>query len=184
MSKMNILEEVKAVYRAADCLYTPPQVEAALDQLAQEITVTLNSHNPLLLCCMVGGLVPCGCLLPRLDFPLQLDYVHVTRYRGGTRGGELVWYHKPAVPLHNRVVLLVDDILDEGHTLAALLEYCRSEGAAAYSAVLVDKIHTRKCNVKADFAGLRTEDRYLFGYGMDYKEYLRNAPGIYALKDG
>jgi hypoxanthine phosphoribosyltransferase len=178
----DILKEIKSVYTEADCLYTQPQVEAALDRLAGEITTRLSNHNPLLLCCMVGGIIPCGCLLPRLNFPLQLDYVHVTRYQGAIEGGPLRWLRKPMIPLRNRVVLVVDDILDEGHTLAAILEYCRGEGAIAYSAVLVDKLRDRKHGSLADFVGLRTDNRYLFGYGMDYKEYLRNAPGIYAVK--
>lgn len=178
----NILEEITSVYREADTLYTRPQVETAFNELAARITGELGPYNPLLLCCMVGGIIPCGYLLPRLDFPLQLDYIHATRYQGATEGGQLYWQHKPSVSLRGRVVLVIDDILDEGHTLAAILEYCRQEGAEPYSAVLVDKQHDRKRGELADFTGLRAEDRYLFGFGMDYKEYLRNAPGIYALK--
>jgi hypoxanthine phosphoribosyltransferase len=178
----DILKEIQSVYSEANCLYAQPQVEAALDQLAREITAKLSTHNPLLLCCMIGGIIPCGCLLPRLSFPLQLDYIHVTRYQGEIEGGALRWLHKPMVSLRDRVVLVIDDILDEGHTLAAILEYCRGEGAIAYSAVLVDKLRDRKYGSLADFVGLRADNRYLFGYGMDYKEYLRNIPGIYALK--
>lgn len=178
----DILEEITSVYSEADCLYTQAQVEAALDRLAREITLELHTHNPLLLCCMIGGIIPCGRLLPRLNFPLQLDYVHVTRYQGALEGGDLHWQHKPTVPLRGRVALVVDDILDEGYTLAAILEYCRQKGATPYSAVLVDKLHDRKHGKSADFVGLKASDRYLFGYGMDYKEYLRNAPGIYAPK--
>lgn len=180
---MGDLAEIQSVYSEADRLYSQPQVEAALDQMAGKITTKLGTQNPLLLCCMVGGVIPCGCLLPRLDFPLQLDYIHVTRYQGATEGGELRWLRKPVVPLRDRVVLVVDDILDEGHTLAAIMEYCREEGAIAYSAVLVDKLRDRKQGSAADFVGLETANRYLFGYGMDYKEYLRNAPGIYAVKE-
>lgn len=176
------LEQIQLLYSEADRLYTQSQVEAALDRLAGEITAELSRHNPLLLCCMVGGMIPCGCLLPRLDFPLQLDYIHVTRYQGATEGGALHWLRKPRVSLRDRVVLIVDDILDEGHTLTAIREYCQGEGAKVYSAVLVDKRHGRKQGAPADFVGLETGDRYLFGYGMDYKEYLRNAPGIYAVK--
>lgn len=178
----DILKEIAAVYREADLLYTQTQVEAAYDRLAEQITKELNAHNPLVLCCMVGGIIPCGHLLPRLDFPLQLDYIHVTRYQGTIEGGRLCWRHRPTIPLRGRVVLVIDDILDEGYTLAALLEYCRQEGATPYSAVLVDKRHSRKQGELANFVGLRADDRYLFGSGMDYKEYLRNAPGIYALK--
>ncbi|SCZ59585.1 hypoxanthine-guanine phosphoribosyltransferase [Thiohalomonas denitrificans] len=175
--------EAERVYREADCLYTLEQVEAAVDRMAGEITERLHDRNPLILCVLTGALIPTGNLLPRLDFPLHIDYVHATRYQGNTSGAELDWIVRPATPLSGRVVLVVDDILDEGITLAAIIDECRRAGAAeVYSAVLVEKRHERKNGLKADYIGLEVEDRYVFGYGMDYKSYLRNAPGIFAVK--
>lgn len=170
-------------YRTAELLYSEQDVEAALDGMAGQITAQLADSNPLLLCVLTGGIIPTGKLTTRLDFPLQLDYLHATRYRGATRGGELNWIAHPSISLRDRVVLIIDDILDEGTTLAAIIEHCRDEGARhVYSAVLIDKRHDRKFhNIKADFTGLEVPDRYVFGYGMDYKDYLRNAPGIYAV---
>lgn len=178
------LEQVRAVYADSDQLYTVTQVEAALDNMAADITEQLGDKNPLILCVLTGGIVPAGQLLTRLDFPLLLDYLHATRYRGETRGGELHWIAHPRTSLQDRVILVVDDILDEGYTLAAILEHCHQAGAKeVYSAVLVEKLHDRKPQgLKADFIGLTVPDRYVFGYGMDYHEYLRNAPGIYAVK--
>jgi hypoxanthine phosphoribosyltransferase len=171
-------------YRTADLLHPKQAVEAALDRMAAQITAQLADSNPLLLCVLTGGIIPTGQLTTRLDFPLQLDYLHATRYRGATRGGELNWIAHPSISLRDRVVLVIDDILDEGTTLAAIIEHCRDEGASqVYSAVLVDKLHDRKHHhMKADFTGLEVPDRYVFGYGMDYKDYLRNAPGIYAVQ--
>ncbi|NIP74397.1 MAG: hypoxanthine-guanine phosphoribosyltransferase [Gammaproteobacteria bacterium] len=176
--------DAQAVLRESDCLYTGEQVEAALDGMARAITAGLRDTNPVLLCVMNGGLVPTGKLVTRLEFPLQIDYVHATRYRGNTTGRELNWVARPHVDLADRVVLVVDDILDEGLTLAAIVAYCREHGAReVYSAVLVEKLHERKGGiVHADFVGLQCEDRYVFGYGMDYKGFLRNARGIYAVK--
>ncbi len=177
-------EHAVQVYEQADVLYTEAQVEGALDRMAEAITGALADQDPLLLCVMLGGLVPTGKLLSRLAFPLQLDYVHATRYEGTTQGGELRWVAEPQCDLNGRTVLLVDDILDEGHTLAAIHQACRTLGAArVQSAVLVEKRHARKADYQADFVGLEVEDRYVFGYGMDYKGYLRNAPGIYAVAD-
>jgi hypoxanthine phosphoribosyltransferase len=87
--------------------------------------------------------------------------------------------------LRDRTVLVVDDILDEGLTLAAIVDFCRQQGArAVYSAVLVEKVHDRKsAAVEADFIGIKVEDRYVFGYGMDYHGYLRNVRGIYAVSE-
>lgn len=168
----------------ADCLYRAEEVEAALDDMASRITRALAKKNPLLICIMHGGTVPFGKLLPKLQFPLQVDYVHVTRYRERLHGGELHWIVGPRVPPRGRVVLLVDDILDEGTTLVAIEERFRAEGAAdVQKAVLVVKNRPRARDVKVEFAGLEVPNRYVFGYGMDYKGYLRNAPGIYAERE-
>lgn len=176
-------QQAEQVYREADCLYSRAEVEAAIAGMANAITLQLSDSNPLVLCVMTGALIPMGQLLTHLDFPLQIDYVHATRYRGETCGGELHWLARPRTPLQDRVVLVVDDILDEGVTLQAILEELRAQGArAVYSAVLVEKEHTRKNGLQADFVGLTVPDRYVFGYGMDYKDYLRNAPGIYAVR--
>ncbi len=181
---MTIPEKIREVYEKSTCLFTTNEVEAALDRMAINIHEKLQDENPVLLCVMVGGLVPLGNLLPRLDFPLEVDYVHATRYRGGISGGELFWKVKPSVNLKDRTVLVVDDILDGGVTLAAIIEEVQKMGAGkVYSAVLVDKHHKRLENglQKADFVGLEVDDHYIFGYGMDYNEYLRNAPGIFVV---
>ena len=162
---------------------TVDQAELALDKMAAAITARHENNNLLLVCVMNGGLVVTGCLLSRLDFPLEQDYMHATRYRGELQGGELNWLVEPQHTLKNRHVLIVDDILDEGYTLAAIVKHCQKSGAAEVeTAVLVEKMHNRKQGIKANYVGLEIEDRYLFGYGMDYKGYLRNAPGIFAVK--
>jgi len=178
-------DKVQAVLENADQLFSQQEVEQALDRLAGDIKRSLGDQNPLLLCVMTGGLVPASELFTRLDFPVQLDYLHATRYQGTVGGSELKWITTPSQSLDGRTVLVVDDILDEGLTLAAILDYCRAQGArAVYSAVLVEKLHERKADgLRADFTGLQVEDRYVFGYGMDYHGYLRNVKGIYAVAD-
>lgn len=174
-------EQAADVLRRADCLYPAAAVEAALDRIARDVTIKLAGSDPLLVCVMTGGVVPFGKLLPRLAFPLQIDYVHATRYGETLRGGELEWRVAPAQSARGRSVLLVDDILDEGATLAAIEARYRADGArAVYKAVLVVKDRKRLHDTAVDFYGLDVPDRYVFGYGMDYKGYLRNAPGIYA----
>ncbi|KTC79563.1 hypoxanthine-guanine phosphoribosyltransferase [Legionella cherrii] len=181
---MTIPDKIKKVYEKSTCLFTTNEVEAALDRMAINIHKELQEQNPVLLCVMVGGLVLLGNLLPRLDFPLEVDYVHATRYQGETTGGDIVWKAKPSANLKGRTVLVVDDILDGGITLAAIIDEVKKLGAEkVYSAVLVDKYRKRVVNglQKADFVGLQVEDHYIFGYGMDYNEYLRNAPGIFVV---
>lgn len=181
---MHLPEHIKNVFRTATCLYDRAKVEAALDQMAIKMNAVLANTNPIFLCVVVGGLIPLGNLLPRLDFPLEVDYSHLTRYTGETRGNKLVWITKPQKKMENRTVVVVDDILDVGITLKAIVDYCYTQYAnKVYSAVLVDKQGSRdKQGLQtADFTGLEVPNRYVFGYGMDYKEYLRNAPGIYAV---
>jgi hypoxanthine phosphoribosyltransferase len=179
------LAHIRQVMAEADCLFNEAQVEAAIIAVAGRINAELAERNPVVFCVMNGGLIFAGKLLPKLDFPLELSYLHATRYRNETSGGELFWKAKPEVSFIDRDVLIIDDILDEGHTLAAIIDFCRHAGAArVHTAVLVDKVHDRKArpDLKADYAGLACADRYLFGYGMDYKGYWRNAAGIYAVK--
>lgn len=175
---------LQQVMAQAQCLYSESEVERALDVLATQITGVLADCNPLLLCVMNGGIILTGRLAPRLNFLLQMDYIHATRYREQLQGSDLQWRVTPATNIKGRTVLVLDDIFDEGETLAGIKSWCEGKGAAAvYTAVLVDKQHDRKtASMKqADFTALTAEDKYLFGYGMDYKGYWRNAPGIYAV---
>ncbi len=175
--------KAQKVLSEADMIHSPTAVKTAYDRLAAEIELRLAGSNPVVLCVLLGGLVPTGQLLCRLNFPLQLDYIHATRYRGGTQGDQLQWLARPRISLVGRTVLVIDDILDKGVTLAGILDDCRNQGAnEVFSAVLIDKKTERAGLERADFSGLVVPDRYVFGCGMDYFNYLRNAPGVYAVK--
>jgi len=179
------LEHIQQIMAEADTLFTEQEVEAAIDAIAEQINQQLANSNPVVFCVMNGGLIFSGKLLTKLTFPLEQSYLHASRYRNETTGGELFWKAKPEVSFLGREVLIIDDILDEGHTLAAIVDFCRHAGASkVHTAVLMDKQHNRKArpDLTADFVGLHCEDRYIFGYGMDYKGYWRNAAGIYAVK--
>lgn len=168
----------------ADLLFAPEVVDHALDELAAAISTDTGSKNPIFMCVMNGGLIPLGMLLPRLNFPLRVDYLHATRYRERTFGTHLEWKKHHELPLDGETVVVVDDILDEGYTLEAIVDYCRNAGAAqVFSVVLVEKQHQRGTPFEADYVGVLAPDRYLFGYGMDYKGYWRNAAGIFAIAD-
>jgi len=178
-------QQMQKVINEADCLFSQEAVQRAIVQISVEITAALENKNPIIMTVMNGGLVFCGQLVTHLAFPLQVDYIHATRYRDQVRGGQLDWLVEPSIEMKGRAVLVVDDILDEGHTLKAILDYCEQQGAeSVHSAVLTNKQHDRKAfsGFKADFEGLQIEDRFVFGYGMDYQGYWRNAPGIFAVK--
>jgi hypoxanthine phosphoribosyltransferase len=178
--------ELQHVLEGAELLHDAAAIRLALDRMAAAITAELADAHPVVLCVLTGGIIPTGHLLTRLTFPLEIDYLHATRYRGATQGEHVQWVCRPETSLRDRTVLLVDDILDEGHTLADVLTFCRDAGASqVYSAVLVEKQHARRADaVTADYVGLSVEDRYVFGFGMDYKGHFRNLDGIYAVRDG
>lgn len=179
-----MLNDIQQVARDANRLYDSTQLNAALDRMADAINAKLAGVNPVVLCVINGGIVVTGQLLPRLTFPLTLDSLHATRYRGNTSGSDIHWLFQPTTPLQGRNVLIVDDILDEGHTLKAIVDWCTAQGSErVYTAVLLDKAIAKPKPIAADFVGLPVDNHYLFGFGMDYKGYLRNAAGIYACKE-
>ena len=176
-----MLKEIQQVQKNARLLHTEAEVEAAIDSMAEKINAVLETLNPIVLCVMNGGIVTAGKLLTKLNFPLTLDAINVSRYGDQISGSEINWLQKPTSCLKDRTILVIDDILDQGLTLQAIYQYCQEQGAShIYSAVLIDKQLTKRKPVQADFIGLSVADHYLYGYGMDYKGYLRNAPGIYA----
>lgn len=174
-----------ALFDQADLLYGRLEIEQTLDRLGAEITDRLADTFPVALCVMGGAVVFAGQLLPRLAFPLEFDYLHATRYRDGTRGGEIEWCALPRGEVNGRTVLLMDDILDEGHTLAAAKAKLLELGAVRVEvAVLAEKELGHAKPIQADYVGLTLPDRYVFGMGMDAYGLWRNLPGIYALPEG
>ncbi|WP_133492478.1 hypoxanthine-guanine phosphoribosyltransferase [Alcanivorax sp. 24] len=181
-----VKQELMQVRRDARQLHSQDQVEAAIGKLAIQLTEDYSERFPLFVTIMNGGMIFAGHLLTRLDFPLEMDYLHASRYLGDTRGGEVEWIVTPGASLSGRDVIILDDILDVGSTLLAIVDACHAQGATSVkTCVLVDKVHDRKARpgLKADYTALEAEDFYLFGMGMDYKGYWRNAPGIFAVEE-
>ncbi|MFT3756919.1 MAG: hypoxanthine-guanine phosphoribosyltransferase [Pseudoxanthomonas sp.] len=164
-------------------------IDTAISKMAEAIARDYAIGAPPVYLTILHGALPfSGQLALELGargIDLTFDYLHATRYRGATTGGELVWKHRPATALYGRRVLLADDILDEGYTLAAVKQWCLEQGATDVRiAVLTVKKHQRIVDgIAADYVGLEVPDRYVFGFGMDYHEQGRNLPDIHALKD-
>ena len=177
------IRHVRDILQQAELLCPAEQVQASLHKVARQINAALADTHPLVLSVMGGAGVFTGPLLPLLDFPLDFDYVHVSRYGSNREGGQMHWKVEPRENVRGRVVLVVDDILDEGHTLAALRQRVMELGASRfYSAVFADKRHGRAKPINADFVGMELPDRFVFGYGMDIEGAWRNLPAIYAVK--
>jgi hypoxanthine phosphoribosyltransferase len=171
--------EVASALERSQLLYDRETLERTIDQMAVRITLALAERHPIVICVMTGGLLLTADLLERMRFPLEVDYLHVTRYAQTTRGGELVWHALPRHSVAGRTVLLVDDIFDVGITLAAATSRLREAGAReVLTAVLVRKQVAREVTFEPDFHGLEVPDRYVFGRGMDYLGHWRNLAEI------
>ncbi|MGN6740448.1 hypoxanthine-guanine phosphoribosyltransferase [Dyella sp.] len=169
----------------SDLLVDRPTIDAMITRMGGEIDAALDGERALFLTVMNGALMFAGQLALAIRTDLEFDYVHATRYRGATTGHDLHWLREPLVPMNGRTVLLVDDILDVGHTLKAVRDDCLRRGARrVLIASLCTKRHDRLVEgIVSDFNGIELPDRYVFGYGMDFHEQGRNLPGIYALRE-
>lgn len=177
-------DEARRVLAGADLICSEAEVQAAVQRIAQALNAALADTNPLVLAVMGGATIFAGHLLPQLRFPLEYDYLHVTRYGNSTRGGDVSWIVEPRVRLSGRTVVVVDDILDEGVTLAAIRARVLQQGAQrCITAVFADKDIGRPKPIKPDYIGLTLPNRYVFGFGMDIRGAWRNLPAIYAVKE-
>lgn len=175
--------EAREILAQAEQIRSPDEVQAAVRRVADGINAELADRHPLVLSVMGGAVVFTGQLLPMLDFPLDFDYLHVSRYGNAKQGGELHWKVAPRENVKGKIVLVVDDILDEGETLHAIRQRVLELGATKfYSAVFADKANGRQKPIRADFTGMELPDRFVFGYGMDIHGAWRNLPAIYAVK--
>lgn len=180
---MTSIQQAQQFLQHAEMIRTPEEVQAAVVHVAREINAKLGNQHPLVLSVMGGAVIFTGQLLPMLDFPLDFDYLHVSRYGAKQKGGELHWKVSPGENVSGRVVLVLDDILDEGATLAAIRQRVLELGASAfYSAVFADKANGLDKPIRADFTGMELPDRFVFGFGMDIQGAWRNLPAIYAVK--
>ena len=166
----------------AELIHSAQAVASAISAIASQINQDYAHDAPIVLCVMGGGVVFTGQLLPQLIFPLEFDYVQATRYHGATEGKQLTWIIKPSAKIKQRKVLVLDDILDEGITLQAIVEECKLLGASEVKiAVLIEKQLNKTKPIHPDYLGLTVPDRYVFGCGMDVYGWWRNLPAIYAL---
>ncbi len=180
---MDTGNHINEVVETSEVIHSEEAIERALNGLAAKINRHYHNQHYMVLVVMNGGLVTAGQLLPKLTGSLSLDYIHATRYRNEIHGDELSWFAKPHHSLEGCHVLVLDDIFDEGVTLAEIIKFLEEQGAASVkTALLLNKIHDRKDpDARGDFVALTVPDRYVFGFGMDYKGYLRNHSSINAV---
>ena len=183
---MNALE-AKQLLADSEVLFTADEVNAATTRIAKEINRDFADQHPLILSVMGGAVVFSGQLLPQLDFPLDFDIVQASRYGEKTVGSQLTWRVAPRDNIVGRHVIILDDILDEGITLAAIVDLVKRNGAKTVAcAVFCAKDYGEEVNkkkpLKAEYVGIMVPNRFIYGYGMDVSGAWRNLPAIYAVR--
>jgi hypoxanthine phosphoribosyltransferase len=178
----------RALLANAEEIVSADQVQAAVRHVADVLNQRFDKDEagefPLVLGVMGGAVVFTGHLLPQLTFPLEFDYIHVTRYGDLDRGGEVVWKVIPRQDVKGRTIIIVDDILDEGETLAHVKQRLLDMGAAeVILAVFADKELGKVKPVYADIVGLTVPNQFVVGFGMDAHGYWRNLPGLWVIRD-
>lgn len=170
---------------SAELIFSSLQIADAIESMARTLQKKIENKDAIVLCVMNGGLMVTSDILRGLGNDVRVDYLHVARYRDRIVGGSLHWHKEPQLSLQDQTIVLVDDIYDEGYTLEEVVSYCKRQGAREVitAVLLLKEKSNRSVTMKPDIYGLEVCDRYVFGYGMDYKGYLRNLPAIYALKE-
>jgi hypoxanthine phosphoribosyltransferase len=166
-------------------LFRELEIAERLDELAAQITADYRGKDLTVLAILNGSLIFMADLLRRIPLPIHLDCLRVRSYHGGTVTTGQVEFDRSALPdLKGRHVLLLDDILDSGHTLATIQETIRVEAKplSLKSCVLLRKLKARAMPVEADYIGFDVPDQFVVGYGLDYQERYRNLPFIGVLR--
>lgn len=173
------------IHKSAECLFAEQSIQAGIADLAKKLDARLQNQNPVFISIMNGALFFTADLLKQFSFPLQFDYLHLSRYQGATQGADITWYAKPQLALENRCVVLLDDIFDQGYSLQAARQRCQESGAQEIitAVLLKKKLENAQQVGEPDYFVFECPDRYVFGYGMDYQHYFRNLPAIYTLKE-
>lgn len=181
---MKNTQEPRALLENSRVLFNREEVAAAIQKMADEINEYYGDQPIILISVLTGAIIPAAWLITKLKMPIQMDFVHATRYRGGLYGAELEYRVPPRLDLEDKAVLIVDDIFDEGNTLAAIKGSVEQRKAGSVKmAALVRKDHDRGLpRDYVDFIGLDVPDVYVFGCGMDAYEEWRHLDEILVLE--
>lgn len=182
---MSNTPEPRALLENSRVLYNRDEVDAAVQKMADEINDFYADTPIILISVLTGAIIPAAWLATKLKMPVQMDFVHATRYRGGLYGAELEYRVPPRLDLEGKDILIVDDIFDEGNTLAAIKGSVEKRKAGSVKmAALVRKDHDRGLpRDYIDFVGLEVPDVYVFGCGMDAYEEWRHLDEILILEE-
>jgi hypoxanthine phosphoribosyltransferase len=181
------VDRARKLLHNAEEIFDAQEVQQAVAGVAEKLNQRFDRPEddtfPLVLGVMGGAVVFVGQVLPQLRFPLEFDYIHVSRYGDDDQGGRVVWKVIPRPNVAGRTIIVLDDILDEGETLAHVKQRLLDMGAAeVIIAVFADKALKQAKPVKADIVGLSIPNKFVVGFGMDVYGYWRNLPGLWAIR--
>jgi hypoxanthine phosphoribosyltransferase len=165
-------------------LLSRSEIDGAVSRLASAITGDYRDQNPLLIGVLKGSFMFLSDLVRKLDFPLGIDFVRLASYgQGQQTSGKVRMMHDFTVPISDRHVLVVEDIIDTGITTSFLMDYLRQKKPSSLKlCALLDKPSRRRVPVTIDYTGFTVPDKFLVGYGMDCDEKFRNLPDISCLE--
>lgn len=161
------------------------EIEAKVSDLAAQIRRDYLNKHPILICVLKGSFMFTADLIRCLNFPLEVEFIQLSSY-GGRResSGKIKVVQRLHSPIEGRDVLVIDDIVDTGVTVAFLLDYLRKKKPASLKlCALADKPSRRKVPVTIDYLGFTVPNKFIVGYGIDWDEKFRYLPDICVLED-
>lgn len=167
------------------CLISREEIDSAVKRLAAEIRQDFHDKHPLVIGVLKGSFVFLADLIRALEFPHEIEFVRLSSYGPGrTTAGHLTLIHDLHASIEGRHVLVVEDIVDTGNSIAFLMEYLSGKNPASLKlCALTDKPSRRQIDVAIDYRGFIVPDLFLVGYGLDFDEKYRNLPDICALQE-
>jgi len=165
-------------------LFDEPAIHRRLDEMAAQITSDYRDRELTVIAILAGSLIFMSDLLRRIPLPLKLDCLSVVCYHGKAQtSGEVIFKQSILPDVVSRDVLILDDILDSGYTLAAVREKLETaKPRSVRVCVLLSKRKQRARDVDADYIGFEIDDEFVVGYGLDFMERYRNLPYVGVLR--
>lgn len=164
-------------------LYSQKQLNDRMDEIGEELTKKYQNETPLVVPVMTGAMVFASDMLKRMNFKLNVDPIKAESYVGTHSTGEVELIQDVKSDVKGRAVILMEDIIDTGHTLKYLKQLFLDRGAKSVEiCAMLDKPETRQVDLHGDYIGFNAPEEFLVGYGLDYDGFYRNLPYIGILK--
>jgi hypoxanthine phosphoribosyltransferase len=165
-------------------LFSGEEIATTVKKLAAEIGRDYRDKHPILIGILKGSFMFLADLIRHLDFPLEVEFVRLSSYGGGKSPGEIKLVQDVQSNIAGRHVLVIEDIIDTGHTTKFVLEHLKQKKPASLKlCTLTDKPSRRKVPINIDYLGLTVPNKFIVGYGIDWNERFRYLPGIYAMEE-